>query len=188
MEKPINLQTATLGGGCFWCFDAAYKLVNGITKVTQGYAGGTLANPTFQRVCTGTTGHAEVVQLTYDPLVISFEDILDVFWILHDPTTLNRQSYDVGTQYRSIILYASNEQKVTAESSKQDTAKLWDNPIVTEIKQLDHFYPAESFQNDYEINRPDYCQIIINPKLQKITRKVCKLNKIEYFNDIPSTS
>jgi peptide-methionine (S)-S-oxide reductase len=172
-----KMETIVLGGGCFWCLDAAYKLVRGVTKVEQGYAGGTLANPTYAQVCTGTTGHAEVVRVTFESSVVRLEDILDIFWTIHDPTTLNRQAYDVGTEYRSIILYCDDAQKEIAENSKQAAQKIWNNSIVTEIKQLDQFYPAEDYQNDYEINRPDYCNIIINPKLAKLRQKFSSLLK-----------
>ncbi len=168
--KP-NVESIVLGGGCFWCLDAAYKLVKGVHAVTEGYAGGDQPNPTYEQVCSNTTGHAEVVQVSYDPTAISLEGILDIFWILHDPTTLNRQGYDVGTAYRSIILYNSEQQQAIAQKSKQAIAKLWEQPIVTEIVMLEQFYPAEDYQNDYEVNRPDYCQIIINPKLQKLRQK-----------------
>lgn len=170
-------EKIVLGGGCFWCFDAAYKLVKGVGRVEQGYAGGTLANPTYAQVCTGTTGHAEVVRVTFDPSLIKLEDIFDIFWTIHDPTTLNRQAYDVGTEYRSIILYADESQKEIAETSKQNAQSIWNNSIVTEIKQLDAFYPAEDYQYDYEINRPDYCNIIINPKLAKLRQKFSSLLK-----------
>jgi peptide-methionine (S)-S-oxide reductase len=172
-----NLETATLGGGCFWCLDAAYNLVKGVHEVVQGYAGGFISNPTYEQVSSGTTNHAEVVQVTYDPKVVSFEDILDIFWTLHNPTTLNRQGYDTGTQYRSIILYHTKEQKIAASSSKKIAAQFWNQPIVTEIKKLDRFFPADEGQYSYAVTRPDYCQIIINPKLQKLRQKYARLLK-----------
>lgn len=177
MNKPTRTEKIVLGGGCFWCFDAAYKLIKGIIKVEQGYAGGTLPNPTYAQVCSGTTGHAEVVQVTFDPSVIPLQDILDIFWMLHDPTTLNRQAYDVGTEYRSIILYLDENQKLIAQSSKEHAQTIWNNSIVTEIKQLDHFYEAEDYHNDYQTARPDYCQIIINPKLKRLRQKFAHLLK-----------
>lgn len=171
------MEKIVLGGGCFWCLDASYKLIKGVAAVEQGYAGGTLANPRYEQVCTGTTGHAEVVQVIFDPAVVKLADILDVFWTIHDPTTLNRQGHDIGTAYRSIILYDSEEQKSETELSKQKAQEIWSDPIVTEIKALEQFYPAEDYQNDYETGRPDYCQIIINPKLSKLRQKFSHLLK-----------
>lgn len=168
-------ETIVLGGGCFWCLDATYKLVKGVAEVEEGYAGGTLANPTYEQVCMGNTGHAEVVRVAFDPSVITLDSILDIFWTIHDPTTLNRQAYDVGTEYRSIILYSDDTQRIIAATSKEKAQALWDDPIVTEIKLLDQFYPAEDYQKDYEKNRPDYCQIIINPKLSKVRQKFSHL-------------
>jgi peptide-methionine (S)-S-oxide reductase len=169
-----NLKKATLGGGCFWCVEAVFQDLKGVVKVVSGYAGGEVENPTYKQVCTGTTGHAEVVQITYDPDLISFEELLEVFWRTHDPTTLNRQGADVGPQYRSIILYHDDEQKAVAERSKQETdaANLWPNPIVTEIAPLDRFYPAEGYHQDFYRQNPvqPYCQMVINPKLQKFRK------------------
>ncbi len=170
-------ETIVLGGGCFWCLDATYKLVKGVVEVEEGYAGGTLANPTYEQVCTGNTGHAEVVKIVFDPSIITLDSILDIFWTIHDPTTLNRQAYDVGTEYRSIILYGDDKQKTVATASKAKAQALWDDPIVTEIKPLEQFYPAEDYQKDYATNRPDYCQIIINPKLSKVRQKFTHLLK-----------
>lgn len=171
------MEKIVLGGGCFWCLDAAYKLIKGVTIVQQGYAGGTLANPTYEQVCSGITGHAEVVQVQFDPQIIKLENILDIFWIIHDPTTLNRQGYDIGTEYRSIILFCNEKQKPIIEMSLQKAQKVWENPIVTEIKPLEKFHPAEDYQNDYETSRSDYCQIIINPKLNKLRQKFMYLLK-----------
>jgi peptide-methionine (S)-S-oxide reductase len=171
------MEKIVLGGGCFWCLDASYKLIKGVLKVEQGYAGGTVPNPTYAQVCTGTTGHAEVVQITFKPSLIKLEDILDIFWTIHDPTTLNRQSYDVGTQYRSIILFDNEKQRPIIEISRAKAQKFWKEPIVTEIKPLEKFYSAEDYQNDYEASRPDYCQIIINPKLTKLRQKFNNLLK-----------
>ncbi len=170
-----NLKTATLGGGCFWCVEAVFQDLKGVQKVVSGYAGGSVANPTYRQVCTGTTGHAEVVQITYDPEIISYEELLEVFWRTHDPTTLNRQGADVGPQYRSIILYHDEAQKAIAETSKQepDASELWPNPIVTEIAPLDQFYPAEDYHQDYFRQNPaqPYCQMVIDPKVRKFRKE-----------------
>lgn len=175
-----NNETIVLGGGCFWCLDAAYRRVKGIEKVVSGYAGGQWPDPSYERVTTGTTGHAEVVELTFDPAVISLETILEIFWTIHDPTTLNRQGNDVGTQYRSIILYNSPEQLAAVEQSITKTAtKLWGDSITTELVPLEKFYPAEDYHQDYFNKNPEqgYCQVIINPKLQKLTKKFAQLLK-----------
>lgn len=175
-----NHETITLGGGCFWCLDAAYRRIKGITDVVSGYAGGQWPNPTYERVTTGTTGHAEVVQLTFDAQVIALKTILEVFWTLHDPTTLNRQGNDVGTQYRSIILYNSPEQEaIIRESITQTAIPLWGEHITTEVIDLETFYPAEDYHQDYFNKNPEqgYCQVIINPKLQKLTKKFAQLLK-----------
>lgn len=163
-------QLATLGGGCFWCLEAAYQEVAGIASVTSGYTGGTMPEPTYRQVATGVTGHAEVVQLEFDPAVIAFTDILDIFWVLHDPTTLNRQGNDIGTEYRSMILYHDETQEAEAKHSIAQAQKVWSDPIVTEIAPLYRFWPAEPEHHNYFRNHPEqaYCQIIINPKLQKL--------------------
>jgi peptide-methionine (S)-S-oxide reductase len=170
-----QFETATLGGGCFWCVEAVFQDLKGVQQVVSGYTGGTVDNPTYQQVCTGATGHAEVVQITFDPQIISFEDILYVFWRTHDPTTLNRQGADVGTQYRSVIFYHNEEQKAIAEKSKRETnaSGLWPNPIVTEIAPLHNFYEAEAYhQNYYRINPyQPYCQMVIDPKVQKFRKE-----------------
>jgi peptide-methionine (S)-S-oxide reductase len=176
MARENNLgktEAITLGGGCFWCLEAGFELIRGVTKVTSGYAGGQVANPTYEAVCGGGTGHAEVVRVEFDPSVISLEDILDIFWAMHDPTTPNRQGSDVGTQYRSAIFYHDAAQKEVVELSAQQAAKLWNDPIVTEVKPLEQFYPAEEYHQDYFRRNPSqaYCQIIINPKLQKLRQK-----------------
>ena len=149
MRKIMSTQfeTATLGAGCFWCVEAVFQELDGVHQAISGYAGGTVENPTYQQVCSGTTGHAEVAQVTFHPQVISFEDLLDVFWRTHDPTTLNRQGADVGSQYRSVIFYQSEKQKAIAEKSKGETdaSGLWPNPIVTEIIPFHNFYPAEVY-------------------------------------------
>ena len=169
-----RLETATLGGGCFWCVEAVYQELKGVQGVVSGYAGGAVENPSYEQVCTGATGHAEVVQINYDAEIISFEDLLYVFWRTHDPTTPNRQGADVGTQYRSVILYHDDEQKAIAERSKRETdaLALWPNPIVTEIAPLGTFYPAEGYHQDYFRNNPfqPYCMMVIDPKLRKFRK------------------
>ena len=147
--KAVHMEKATLGGGCFWCVEAVYERIPGVQSVTAGYAGGTTANPSYEEVCTGKTGHAEVAQITYDPATISYEQLLGVFWQAHDPTTLNRQGADVGTQYRSVIFYHDEKQKLAAEKSKAEAQKSFDDPIVTEIQPLKAFYPAEDYHQEY---------------------------------------
>jgi len=169
-----QLDVATLAGGCFWCVEAIFRELKGVHEVVPGYTGGHVANPTYEQVCTGTTGHAEAVQITYDPEVISFEDLLDVFWRTHDPTTLNRQGADVGTQYRSAIFYHDEVQKGVAEKSKAETeaSGLWPDPIVTEIVPYRSFYPAEEYHRDYYRRNPNqpYCRAVIDPKIQKLRK------------------
>ncbi len=171
MSPDRNVEIATLGGGCFWCTEAVFRELNGVEKVESGYSGGAVPNPSYKQVCTGRTGHAEVVQVTFDPNIISFGDILRVFFTVHDPTTLNRQGADVGTQYRSIILYHDNEQKAVAEQVIKEIAGegIWDAPIVTQILPFDTFYKAEDYHQDYFENNPGqgYCQMIIAPKVRK---------------------
>ncbi|HMQ54417.1 MAG TPA: peptide-methionine (S)-S-oxide reductase MsrA [Anaerolineae bacterium] len=170
-----QLETATLGGGCFWCLEAVYQDLVGVEKVVSGYAGGRVPNPTYREVCSGLTGHAEVTQITYDPAVISYDDLLTVFWRIHDPTTLNRQGADVGTQYRSTIMVHNEEQKAIAERSKAEAeaAKLWSDPIVTEIVPLAKFYPAEDYHQNYFNDNPyqPYCQMVIDPKVRKFRKE-----------------
>lgn len=170
---------ATLGGGCFWCLEAVYQRVKGIEKVESGYAGGRMPHPNYEDVSGGKTGHAEVVQLTFDPEVITYEQILEVFWTIHDPTTPNRQGNDIGTQYRSIILYHNNAQKASAEASKDAAQKAWGAAIVTEITPFDRFYAAEDYHQNYFANHPEqaYCQVVINPKLHKLQQKFAALLK-----------
>jgi len=170
-----KLDTTTLGAGCFWCIEAVFQNLKGVQSVVSGYTGGQVENPTYEQICTGTTGHAEVAQIIFDPAVISFEDLLYVFWRTHDPTTLNRQGADVGTQYRSAIFFDSEEQKKIAEKSKAktDASDLWPEPIVTEISQLDKFYKAEEYHQDYyrlNSNQP-YCRLIIDPKIRKLKKE-----------------
>ncbi|MBW8002912.1 MAG: peptide-methionine (S)-S-oxide reductase MsrA [Planctomycetes bacterium] len=171
-ESPVRLEQATFGGGCFWCFEAVYERSEGVKSVISGYAGGTRADPTYEEVCTGRTGHAEVVRIEYDPALIGYKELLKLFWKAHDPTTLNRQGADVGTQYRSIILYHSEAQRVAAEKSMQEAeaSGRFDSPIVTEIKPLTAFYRAEEYHQDYYAKNPyaGYCTLVIRPKLQKL--------------------
>jgi len=171
-------DTATFGTGCFWCTEAIYKELDGVISVMPGYAGGQTENPTYKEVCSGETGHAECTQIVYDPSKISYDDLLEVFWQVHDPTTLNRQGADVGTQYRSVIFYHNDEQKRLAEKYKTelDRSGAYDKPIVTQIAPLEKFYPAENYHKDYyEYNKDKnpYCSIVIRPKLEKF-RKVFK--------------
>jgi len=165
------METTTLGGGCFWCLEAVYDQLKGVTDVVSGYAGGQVADPSYNQVCTGTTGHAEVVQVTFDTAAISFAEILNVFFTIHDPTTLNRQGADVGSQYRSAIFCHTPEQKVIAEQTIQriEAEGLWENPIVTEVAPLEVFYPAEDYHQEYFENNPGagYCRIVIAPKVAK---------------------
>ncbi|HEX4122276.1 MAG TPA: peptide-methionine (S)-S-oxide reductase MsrA [Verrucomicrobiae bacterium] len=169
-NAPAKLQTATFGGGCFWCAEAVFQRIPGVKSVTSGFAGGTTANPSYEEVCTGTTGHAEVIQIQFDPAVISYHKLLEIFWEAHDPTTLNRQGNDVGTQYRSIILYSDEAQKREAEKSKAEAAAHFSSPIVTQIVPLTKFYSAESYHQNYynEHSHQGYCQFVIRPKLQKL--------------------
>ena len=169
-----TMETATLGGGCFWCVEAIYQDVIGVHKVVSGYAGGAIENPTYEQVCSGATGHAEVVQIVFDPTVISFEEILFIFWRTHDPTTLNRQGNDVGTQYRSVIYYHDEQQKSIAEQSmaETDASDLWADPIVTEVAPLPIFYEGEAYHQNYFVENPyqPYCIFVINPKVQKFRK------------------
>jgi peptide-methionine (S)-S-oxide reductase len=168
---PSRREVATLGGGCFWCLEAVFEQLRGVERVESGYAGGKRPQPTYEQVCTGATGHAEVVQITFDPAVLSFRDVLDVFFATHDPTTLNRQGADVGTQYRSVIFYHSPEQKQAAEQriSELNTAGIWARPIVTQVVPFESFYRAEEYHQGYFRRNPDqgYCQAVISPKLAK---------------------
>jgi peptide-methionine (S)-S-oxide reductase len=169
-----KLETATFGNGCFWCTEAVFQRLKGVESVQSGYSGGKVANPTYKEVCTGRTGHAEVVQIQFDPQVISYSKLLEVFWRTHDPTTLNRQGADAGTQYRSAVFYHSNEQKELAAAYKQrlDEAKVFDDPIVTEITEASVFYPAEDYhQNYFNLNgREPYCRAVIIPKVEKFKK------------------
>jgi len=173
-QKMENLEKATFGSGCFWCTEAVFERLNGVQKVVSGYAGGTVENPTYEEVCSGTTGHAEVTQITYDPKVITFDELLEVFWKTHDPTTLNRQGNDVGPQYRSVIFYHNEEQKQLAEKYKEELNKsgAWDKLIVTEISPLNNFFSAEGYHQDYYNNNPNqgYCAFVIAPKVEKFEK------------------
>lgn len=170
----FNLKKATFGSGCFWCTEAIFERVKGIVSVVSGYAGGSKQNPTYEEVCTGKTGHAEVVQIIYDSTVISYDELLEIFWKTHDPTTLNRQGADVGTQYRSIIFYHDEQQKIKAESYKEELTKanIWRDPIVTEIVPFTNFFAAEEYHQNYYKQNPNqgYCNFVITPKLEKFER------------------
>jgi peptide-methionine (S)-S-oxide reductase len=179
MQPATNLsngkEIATLGGGCFWCLEAVYDELKGVEHVESGYSGGPTSNPTYRQVCAGTTGHAEVIQVTFDPSVVSFREILQVFFTIHDPTTLNRQGADVGTQYRSAIFYHSPEQKATSEQviAELNAAHVWDNPIVTEVTPFEKFYIAEDYHQEYFENNPNqpYCQVVVAPKVAKFRKQ-----------------
>jgi peptide-methionine (S)-S-oxide reductase len=178
-----NLQTATLAGGCFWCLEAVYDELKGVHSVESGYAGGHVDNPSYRAVCSGTTGHAEVVQIKFDPNVVSYRDLLNVFFTIHDPTTLNRQGNDIGTQYRSAIFYHDEEQKKIAGEVIRDlnAQKLWDNPIVTEVTKLDKFYVAEDYHQEYFARNPyqPYCQVVVAPKVAKFRKHFLQMLKKE---------
>ncbi len=179
-SQKDGMETATLGAGCFWCVEAVFQDLKGVQSVVSGYTGDTDESANYKDVCNGTTGHAEVAQIVFDPAIISFETLLEVFWTTHDPTTLNRQGNDKGTQYRSAIFYHSDEQKETALDSKMNIAtKIWDDPIVTEITELGKFYAAEDYhQNYYNLNPTQgYCRAVINPKIAKFRKKFAHLLK-----------
>jgi peptide-methionine (S)-S-oxide reductase len=181
-SMSTNLQTATFGSGCFWCTEAVFLDVKGVKEVASGYMGGKTKNPTYEQVCTGTTGHAEVIQIKYDEVQVSYEDLLEIFWNTHDPTTLNRQGADEGTQYRSVVFYHSEEQKKIAEQYKKQLAdsKIFKNSIVTEITAASEFYKAENYhQNYYALNsNQSYCQYVIRPKVEKFRKQFAdKLKK-----------
>ena len=178
MNHNATSEVATLAGGCFWCIEAVFQKVDGVESVISGYAGGTTVNPTYQQVCTGETGHAEVVQITFDPSKISYREILEMFFSVHDPTTLNRQGVDTGTQYRSAIFYHNEQQKAVAEEliGELNRAHLWEKPIVTQIAPLDTFYPAGDYHREYFLRHPEqaYCQMIISPKVSKFRNQWAK--------------
>jgi peptide-methionine (S)-S-oxide reductase len=167
-------ERIALGGGCFWCTEAVLKKLPGVVSVTPGYAGGTTLDPSYEDVCKGTTGHAEVVLVEYDPEQVSLEELLDVFFVTHDPTSLNRQGNDIGSQYRSVILFASEDQKARIDSFVDEISKNYDKPVVTEVRPLESFYPAEDYHHGYFEKNPrqPYCQIVISPKVAKIRNKL----------------
>jgi peptide-methionine (S)-S-oxide reductase len=167
-------ETATFGTGCFWCTEAIFQQVEGVIKVTSGYSGGRVVNPSYKEVCTGTTGHAECLNIEYDPAKVTFDELLEMFWQVHDPTTINRQGNDIGTQYRSVVFYHNKEQKAAVEKYKAalDKSGAWDNPIVTGLEPFVKFYPAEDYhQNYYNSNKGEgYCQFVIRPKVEKFEK------------------
>jgi len=173
-KKPSNLETITLGGGCYWCVEAVYENLDGVKSVISGFSGGKAANPTYEEVCTGTTGHAEVVQVTYDKTVTDINEIFKVFFTVHDPTTLNRQGADVGTQYRSVIFYKNEEQKKAAQSiiAELNKAKVYNSPIVTKVEPFKAFYKAEDYHQNYYANNKNqpYCKMVIQPKIEKFEK------------------
>lgn len=185
-----QIEVATLGGGCFWCMEAVFSELRGVEKVESGYSGGALADPTYEQVSTGKTGHAEVVQVNFNPKVISFKEILKIFFTMHDPTTLNRQGADVGTQYRSVIFYHNDEQKATAEQVIKEIteAKIWNAPIVTQVEPFKAFYKAEDYHKDYfkKHREQPYCKLVIAPKIAKLRehyhKKLKVLDKKSYEN------
>ena len=170
-QDAIHEETITLGGGCFWCTEAVFDQVKGVKRVDSGYAGGRIPNPTYEQVCSGMSGHAEVIRVSFDPAEISLDDVLRIFFTVHDPTTLNRQGADAGTQYRSVILYNTEAQKATAERVIREinAGKIWDNPIVTELAPAGEFYTAEGYHQEYYANNSNqpYCRIVIAPKVKK---------------------
>ena len=174
-------QTATLAGGCFWCLEAVFKRLRGVTRAESGYAGGHVEDPTYHAVCAGNTGHAEVVQVDFDPQQITYRDLLEVFFAIHDPTTLNRQGNDVGTQYRSAIFYHDDAQKQEAVRTIDELTaqEIWDKPVVTEVVPLTKFYPAEAYHRDYYDRNPEqgYCQVVISPKVAKLRQKFAEMLK-----------
>jgi len=176
-------EITTLGGGCFWCLEAVFSELRGVENVVSGYSGGSVPNPSYQQICTGATGHAEVVQITFDPDIISFKELLEIFFTIHDPTTLNRQGADVGTQYRSVIFYRTKEQEnVAREVIKEfEVSKIWRAPIVTELVPFKVFYPAEEYHQEYFKRNPDqmYCSVVISPKLAKFRKRYFRKLKNE---------
>lgn len=177
----MNVENATFGAGCFWCIEACFLDIKGIVSVKPGYAGGHLENPTYKQVCEGTTGHAEVARIVFDPAVISYDELLEMFWFVHDPTQLNRQGNDIGTQYRSVIFYHTEEQKEKAEDYKKrlETSNVWDNPIVTEILEINNYYEAEAYHHNYfELNpQNQYCQSVVRPKVEKFKKVFAEKKK-----------
>jgi peptide-methionine (S)-S-oxide reductase len=192
MGEKADREVATLAGGCFWCIEAVFCLIQGVEKVESGYTGGNLPNPTYEQVCTGTTGHAEAAQITFNPKEISYKEILQIFFSTHDPTTLNRQGADVGTQYRSAIFYHNEQQKATAEKLIDELNKegIFDKPIVTTVEPLKMFYKAEYFHKDYYKKYPKepYCQVVIAPKMAKLRQKFFEKLKVSKINDTTKQS
>ena len=186
-ENSDDLEVVTLASGCFWCTEAVFKRVNGVISAVSGYSGGSVDNPSYDQVCSGRTGHAEAVQVKFDPKIISLEQILEIFWYTHDPTTLNRQGNDVGTQYRSAVFYNSQSQKDIALKIKNDleSKKVYPNPIVTEITPIKNFYHAEEYHKDYYDNNKTvpYCSYVIDPKISKLLTKFSSSLKAEYLKD-----
>lgn len=174
-DRPPAREVATLGGGCFWCLEAVFEQLRGVEKVESGYAGGSLLSPTYRQVCSGATGHAEVVQVTFDPAVLSFREVVEIFFTIHNPTTLNRQGPDVGTQYRSVLFYHTPEQKEVAERviAELNAAQVWDAPIVTEVAPLQTFHRAEDYHQGYYRQNPgqSYCVAVISPKVAKLRQR-----------------
>jgi peptide-methionine (S)-S-oxide reductase len=175
MSEENSIERATLGGGCFWCLEAVYQDLRGVRQVVSGYAGGHVENPTYEQVCSGATGHAEVVQVGFDRSVVSYRELLEVFFTIHDPTTLNRQGADVGTQYRSVIFFHTPEQERTAREviDEIEAARVWDSPVVTEVAPLPRFYPAEEYHQNYFRRNPNqpYCRVVVMPKVAKFRQK-----------------
>jgi peptide-methionine (S)-S-oxide reductase len=182
MPKDKNLEVATLAAGCFWCTEATFNIIKGVERIEPGYTGGGVPNPSYEQVSTGTTGHAEAAQITFDPKVISYKEILEIFFAMHDPTSLNRQGGDVGTQYRSVIFYQSTEQKAAAEKLIDELNKevIWDKPIVTAVEPLKVFYKAETYHKDYFKKHPKepYCQVVIAPKIAKLQQRFFEKIKV----------
>jgi peptide-methionine (S)-S-oxide reductase len=181
MKEIIAIEKAIFGGGCFWCTEAVFNMMKGVTKVVPGYTGGLIKNPTYEQVSSGATGHAEVIYIEYDPRIVEYKTLLTVFFGSHDPTTLNKQGADVGTQYRSVIFYTTPEQKEIAEKMihEIDSSSEFGDPVVTEITPLGEFYEAENYHQDYYSNHPEnmYCHVVINPKLEKVQKKFAELLK-----------
>jgi len=182
MGMATGREVATFGGGCFWCMEAIFSGLSGVEKVESGYAGGTMPNPSYEEVCTGKTGHAEVIQVTYDPAIVSYRDLLRIFFTVHDPTTLNRQGADVGTNYRSIIFYHNDEQRLQASEVMREIieAGIWDGPLVTQLEPFKGFYRAEQYHQEYFKNNPNqaYCRIVIAPKVQKFRQHYTQKLKV----------
>ncbi len=187
---PHGKEVATLAGGCFWCLEAVYDELSGVDDVVSGYCGGKVPSPSYEMVCAGTTGHAEVIQLTFDPKLISFKEILQVFFTIHDPTTLNRQGADAGTQYRSAIFYHTPEQKAIAEQviAQLNASRVWNSPIVTEVRPFEKFYPAEDYHQEYFRQNPGqgYCRVVIAPKVSKFRKQFLERLKKQSIGRVPA--